>query len=359
MNQLELCVWMNGCEGLSADLLRDFTPEDTYEGVILQLKESELVTDNCVQKLRKLEAMGWAEDEINRAENAGVSLISWYDEKYPERLREIDAPPLVLYVRGHMPDFEHAWSVVGTRRCTGYGHRVAERIGSALARAGIPVVSGGASGIDGAAHGGALAQDGVTVAVLGTGIDILWPVEHTELFESILEKGALISEFPFGTRTRKWRFPRRNRIIAGISRGLVVVESPIKGGAMITATRAMEYGRGLWAVPGRIDETVCEGSNQLLMEGASPLVNVSDFIHSISNFCQQLEMPTITLSAAELSDDERKILNCLAEQGDLMTDQIAWRLDMKPVEVLQILSGLQIAGRVYSSGGGRWSASPQ
>ncbi|MGI6076114.1 MAG: DNA-processing protein DprA [Pyramidobacter sp.] len=295
----------------------------------------------------------WPQKEIERADASGIFLISWYDNNYPERLRHIKDPPLILYIKGTLPDFEMSYSVVGTRRCTPYGFKTAERLGAALAQAGMTVLSGGARGIDGAAHGGALSQGGITAAVLGTGVDVVWPPEHDELFDNILKKGALISEYPLGRPGLPWRFPRRNRIIAALSKALVVVESPFKGGAMITARLAMEMGREIWAVPGRIDERVSEGSNRLILDGAVPLVSIKDFIDTINAFGQ---LPLFT--PVKLDDERQRILECLQKEGDLTADQIAARTGIPPVKLLSLLTDLQIQTLIYASGAGRWRASP-
>lgn len=354
MNELELCVWLNGCEGLSADVLQHVDLSDGPERIAGKLSQSGTISQSCAGRLERLARENWHKREIERAENAGVSLISWYgNDRYPSRLRDIAEPPLVLYVKGNMPDFESSYSVVGTRRCTPYGARVARLTGNGLSRAGMIVVSGGARGIDKAAHDGALENDGVTVAVLGTGVDVVWPPEHTELFDDILRRGALISEYPLGVCGRPWHFPRRNRIIAGLSKALVVVESPLKGGAMITARLAMEMGRGVWAVPGRIDERVCEGSNRLILDGASPLVNVADFIDHISHFGQFNLFDPVALSG-----DEQRVLDCLSDQGDLTVDQISQRTGISVVELMRLISELQVQSLIYASGGGRWRAAP-
>lgn len=354
MNGLELCVWLNGSDSLAADVLRYVSADDSSETILGTFVKEKIITDRAAAKLRKLYSEGWARDELARADENSVRVISWYDGDYPKRLRDIENPPLVLYVKGTLPDFDRSYSVVGTRRCTPYGTKVAELLGAGLARAEMAVVSGGALGIDGAAHGGALGQNGVTAAILGTGVDIVWPPAHDELFDNILRRGALISEYPLGTPGLPWRFPKRNRIIAALSQGLIVVESPIKGGAMITARLAMEMGRDVWAVPGRVDEKVCEGSNRLLIDGASPLVNIADFIDHLCHF-GQLSMFTPT----NLSEDERKILKCLEEQGDLTLDGISARSGVPAVKVLQLTTGLQAQSLIYPSGGGRWRAVPR
>jgi len=355
MNTLELCVWLNGHEGLSADLLRELDMSLKGSEIVDTLQERGSITPVCAEKLRSLLNKGWPEQEIERAAQANVKLVDWYSDDYPSKLREIEEPPLLLYVRGCLPDFKNACAIVGTRRCTPYALRVAELLSRGLIQAGFVVVSGGAVGIDGAAHGSSLSAGGTTVAVFGTGVDVFWPRDHDELFENIVQKGgALISEYPMGTVGRTWRFPRRNRIIAGLSRILVVVESPVKGGAMITARKAMEMGRDVWAVPGRIDERVCEGSNRLILDGASPLVNIEDFVDHISNF-GQLEL----FKPVELARDDRKVLDCLSEQGDLTIDQIAARTGLTVIQIMQSTSELQMQSLIYPTGGGRWRAVPK
>lgn len=351
MNGLELCVWLNACEKLSARLFDDFSPEDITPELLFN---ENVISEKSARKLDSIQKDGWPRSELERAEEDGVEVVSWFDEKYPKQLKDIAEPPLVLYVKGRLPDLSDAFAVVGTRKCSQYGHKVAEMLGGALAQAGKVVISGGAIGIDGAAHSGALTQSGVTVAVFGTGVDRVWPVQHEELFDNISRHGALISEYPFGTPGRPWRFPRRNRIIAGLAKTLIAVESPIKGGAMITARLAMEMGRDVWAVPGRIDERVCEGTNRLILEGVSPLVNIRDFVEELSK-SRQLEI----FAEPEITDDAKKLLDCLRGNGDLSVDQISSRSGLPAFEVLPMLTDLQAQGLIYPSGGGRWRAVPK
>ena len=354
MNALELCVWLNASECLTANVLHIVENETAPEDIIQKLLKLELMKQPAAVKLQKLASENWAGSEIKQAEVSGIFLISWYDKNYPERLREINDPPLVLYVKGRLPDFTDSYSVVGTRRCTPYGFKISELTGAALARAGKVVVSGGARGIDGAAHAGVLSQSGVTAAVLGTGVDLVWPPEHEELFSNIVKRGVLISEYPLGSPGLPWHFPKRNRIIAGLTKGLVVVESPFKGGAMITARLAMEMGREIWAVPGRIDEKVCEGSNQLILDGATPLVNIGDFIDTVSTLGQLSLFTPVKLDA-----EQRKIIDCLQNEGGLTADQIAARTGIDSVKLVRLITELQIQALIYSSGGGRWRAMPR
>ncbi len=212
--------------------------------------------------------------EAMRIENsccvAGIQILTWEDPAYPERLRNIPDPPMVLYYRGTLPRFDElpAIGVVGTRKASGHGLLTAKHLGIQITQCGGLVISGMAKGIDAMATEGALLAGNTAVGVLGCGVDIIYPASNRELYEGMYRYGCLISEYPPGTRPSKWRFPRRNRIISGLSCGVLVVEAPQKSGALITARQALEQGRDVFAVPGNIVEDSCSGSNALLREGA-------------------------------------------------------------------------------------------
>lgn len=205
---------------------------------------------------------------VCRRKNIGI--VPFADRAYPSRLRSISDPPLVLYYKGMLPDFEKlpVIGVVGTRKATPYGQNTAKRISAQIAACGGLVISGGALGIDTWALQGALEEGAPTVAVLGCGVDVAYPRENRPLFTKIAETGCLLSEYPPGTGPKPWHFPARNRIISGMGNGVLVVEAPAKSGALITARDAMEQGRDVYAVPGNVDVDTCTGSNMLLQEGA-------------------------------------------------------------------------------------------
>lgn len=199
-----------------------------------------------------------------------IGILTLCDERYPERLKNIPDPPLVLYYRGRLPEFDKypAIGVVGTRKASSYGMSTAAQMGWQISRCGGIVVSGMASGIDGAATKAALSSGRPAVGVLGCGVDRIFPKENRQLYADMLEGGCLISEFTPGTPAYKWNFPRRNRIISGLCLGVLVVEAPVQSGAMITARQALEQGRDVFVVPGNINVASCEGSNSLLRDGA-------------------------------------------------------------------------------------------
>ena len=219
-----------------------------------------------------------------RAELAslGIDIVLRNGPGYPEHLNRFEDAPDLLFTRGDLAAVPGV-GIVGTRRCTAYGLELADAYGCAVAQAGWPVVSGLARGIDGAAHRGMVAAGGRGVAVLGCGIDVTYPKEHRRLGDQILELGgAIVSEYPPGSRPDAWRFPPRNRIIAGLSAAVVVVEAGVTGGALITAVKAAEYGLPVFAMPGDVDRETSEGTNRLIRDGAFPVFDPEDLVEELS-----------------------------------------------------------------------------
>jgi len=231
-------------------------------------------------------AAGEVDREIDKAAGAGVSIICPDDDSYPILLKEIPDPPMVLYVRGVMEDRDlHAVAIVGSRKCSNYGREQAERFGALLAGAGVTVISGGARGIDSAAHRGAMQPlNGRTIAVLGCGVDVAYPPENAQLFLDIPRdgRGAVVSEYALGTDPRAENFPRRNRLISGLSRGVLVVEADIRSGALITARQAVDdHGRTVFALPGRVDNPMSAGPHQLIRDGATLVTNLEEILEGL------------------------------------------------------------------------------
>jgi len=220
--------------------------------------------------------------QLRLIEKYQVKIITQEDPAYPVNLKNIFDPPLALFLRGKiLPEDDLSIAIVGTRLATIYGINMARKIGSQLGQRGFTIVSGGARGIDTAAHQVSLGINARTIAVLGCGVDIVYPSENTRLFEQIIQKGGLISEFPMGTLPLRKNFPRRNRIISGLSLGVVIIEAPQKSGALITASSALEQGREVFCVPGQADSFTMKGSHQLLREGARLVEDVDDIIDEI------------------------------------------------------------------------------
>lgn len=303
------------------------------------------------EKGRALLDSPWPEEEQDRCDVAGGRTIFYGEEDYPSGLLDSDDPPPVLYLKGVLAISSPSVSIVGTRRCSSYGATVANSLGRKIAQAAMPVISGGASGVDGAAHSGAIDGEGYTLAVLGTGVDVVYPRGHDDLFRSILRSGGgLISRFPMGEAGRRWNFPKRNGMIAALSDSVVVVESPLTGGSMITARLAGEIGREIWAVPGPIGQEVSRGSNRLIFDGAQPLWDLDHFIELLSGEKQ--------LSLFKDHREESPVLEGIKRSGKVTLDELASRVGLSVPEVMASLVSLEIEGKVYRSGPGRWSVVP-
>ncbi len=280
-------------------LLEHFpTPEDIYHADEETLAAALGLTP---QELNPLEDkdLGPARRIVQSCRQKNIGILTPTDALYPEKLRNLTDLPLVLYYRGQLPalDEQPVIGVVGTRKATAYGLSTARRMGAELSACGTLVVSGGASGIDTLALEGVLEVDGSPVAVLGCGVDVVYPRNNKDLFRRIEEKGCLISEYPPETPALSWNFPRRNRIISGLSDGVLVVEAPEKSGALITAERAMEQGRELFVIPGNIDQKTCSGSNGLLRRGGIPVLEGWDIAREYENrYPGVLCRKTVTLS---------------------------------------------------------------
>ncbi|MBN2491863.1 MAG: DNA-processing protein DprA [Planctomycetes bacterium] len=312
-----------------------------------------------------LEAAGWpaadaaelaaaaarrpVEEECAAAAAAGIRILTREDGDYPLLLREVKGAPPVLYVRGSLDAGRDApaVAVVGTRRPTPYGRNVARQLGRQLGRAGITVVSGLARGVDAAAHEGALEGGGRTVAVLGCGLDRCYPPEHDRLLEAVARAGAVLSEFPLGSLPLAGNFPRRNRIISGLVRGVVVVEAAERSGSLITARLALEQGREVFAVPGPITSAVSRGAHALLRQGARLVGGAEDIFEELGLGVAPPAEPELALSA-----EEQRVLECLGPEPTSLDRLVA--LTGLPAERLAVaLSGLELKDRVMDVGGSR------
>jgi len=261
-------------------LLEHFSdPEELYFAREETLPEEKEAALPLLQKLTDRD-LTQAQQIVKDCAKKKIRLLTYRDDAYPRRLRNIDDAPMVLYYRGTLPELDTVpvIGIVGTRKATAYGLTAAKRISSQIAACGALVLSGGAFGIDTAAMQGALNSGCPTVGVLGCGVDVVYPRSNTALFEKVLESGCLISEYPPGTQPLKWHFPQRNRIISGICNGVLVVEAPQRSGALITARLAFEQGRDVFVVPGNIDNPSSEGSNALLQERASAVFSGWDVV---------------------------------------------------------------------------------
>ncbi len=296
---------------------------------------------------------------------AGADYLVAGDAGYPALLRETADPPIALYRLGAYACGHPCVAIVGSRRTTLYGQGVARRLASDLARLGYCVVSGLARGIDTAAHEGALQGGGPTVAVLGTGLDLVYPPENVGLYRRIAETGAVLTEFPFGRRADRQSFAMRNRIVSGMSRAVVVVESDVDGGAMITARFAGEQGRLLFAVPGRIDQPTSAGCHQLLRDGATLFTKLDDLLEELAHFDgfepgrippREGEPSVLETVGGGLGEDERRVLAGLADGSLLGTDSLAERTGLAAPAVASALLLLELKRLVARRADGTYEA---
>ncbi len=302
--------------------------------------------------------------EEERLAQAGAVFITARDEGYPKMLKEIHDPPIGLYRKGGYLFEQPCIAIVGSRRTTLYGQAVAKKLGADLARLGFCVVSGLARGIDTAAHEGALSVGGKTAAVLGTGIDIIYPSENLGLYRQIAETGAILTEFPFGRKADKQSFAMRNRIVSGISEAVVVVESDVSGGAMITARFAGEQGRLLFAVPGRIDQATSHGCHQLIRDGATLLTSVDDILSEL-NYLSGMrpqavqsagEPSTLERLMPQLDDKERRVMDTFRGGAILGIDSLAVATTLPASELSSVLMMLELKKLVQKRADGAFEA---
>jgi DNA processing protein len=314
------------------------------------------------QGLREAEAA--AAGEIERAAQLGVTLVCREDPLYPIALRSIPDPPLVLYIRGTLEDRDlNAFAIVGSRRCSFYGREQAERFAALIAGAGFTIVSGGARGTDSAAHRGALSHpQGRTIAVLGSGVDVPYPPENKGLFDQIAAgRGVVMSEYPLGTPPLADNFPRRNRIISGLSRGVLVTEAAQRSGALITARQAADdHGRPVFAMPGKVDNPMAAGPHQLLRDGAVLAADLDDILNNLGPLpAEAVDLPPIAIDApvppatsadpapiASLTERQQKILDQLRLGDSLSVDQIIETAGLEAPVVLQELTFMTLKGLV-------------
>ncbi|WP_417912621.1 DNA-processing protein DprA [Candidatus Electronema sp. TJ] len=292
------------------------------------------------------QACSWAAKEQKKAAAAGVRLISFLDPFYPPQLRTIHDPPALLWCRGDISFLQTpSVAVVGARSASGYGRNVSFMLARQLVQAGFTVVSGMAEGIDGQAHAGALAAGGSTVAVLGCGADVVYPRFHSRLYGQILAQGLIVSEYPLGAPPEPFRFPARNRIISGLSLGVIVVEAAVRSGAKITAELALEQNREVFAVPGRIDSPQSEGAHRLIQQGAHLVHSIEDILSGLPDIGGRGRPSAAPLLPDDLSTEERGVLTLFADcPGPADIDELTAKSGLPVSGLHGLLLSLELKG---------------
>ena len=284
---MKYAYWLHNISGIGNGKIQHLLAEahgaeEIYELPVQQLKKIPGITEEDAKAIQKSQRKWDVDKEWFALMEKGIGFVSLEQQEFPEKVRHIPNPPYALYYVGKLPEENRkSVAIVGARTRSAYGSEVAQEIGKALAQNGVQVVSGLARGIDKDAHQGALNGGGDTYGVLGCGVDICYPGEHRYLYQQMIEKGGIISEYPPGTQPSPGLFPARNRIIAGLSHCVVVVEAREKSGSLITADFAMEQGRDVYAVPGRISDSLSQGCNRLIKQGAGALISVEDFLSDL------------------------------------------------------------------------------
>ncbi|MBI5640148.1 MAG: DNA-protecting protein DprA [Nitrospirae bacterium] len=329
------------------------SPEQIFRAGLKDLLEIKGLGREKAESIKNFGLWDTVEKRIKILEKKGIRAIPCNDSAYPEVLRELEGAPVVLYMKGdYIPEDRYGIAVVGSRKHTPYGEVVAQKLSGDLASAGFTIVSGMARGIDTLSHKAALAAEGRTIAVLGSGIDVCYPAENRGLAEKIPCSGCLISEFPPGTIPGRENFPRRNRLISGLSLGVLIVEATADSGSLITAQYALEQNKEVFAVPGKITSPNSEGTNSLIRQGARIVLDADDIIEELAPVLRGF-IRAKAGKAADLSEEEGSICTALSREPkhiDILSRETAL-----PVQkMLELLLSLELKGIVRQSGGKRF-----
>jgi DNA processing protein len=335
-------------------------PTQVFSASAKELRQVQSLDEAVIDGLMNFSEWHQVETEVRRIREAGVTIVPFTDASYPARLRMIADPPPLLYVKGEIrPDDQKAVGVVGSRSASDYGRKVTRDLCRGLAALGFTVVSGMARGIDGTAHETALRFGARTIAVLGSGVDRAYPPEHAALYQRITKSGAVISELPLGTRPMTFNFPARNRLISGLSLGVVVVEATERSGSLITAALAVEQGREVFAVPGEVGSSRSRGAHRLIRQGAKLVETVDDIIEEIAP--QLLSRPgeparePQRMLPQSASAEVRKIF-ALLQGRSLQIDEVIEGSGLTPAKTSEILLDLELKGYLRQLPGKRYTA---
>ncbi|WP_136808038.1 DNA-processing protein DprA [Desulfosediminicola flagellatus] len=339
-----------GPAGLKKLLAKFKSPRAIFEASRTELESTSGIRVSQLGGFESLDScMQLATDQIGAVNKMGGSILCPDSDMYPDILAEIHDPPVVLYALGDLSLINNInVAIVGSRSATTYGRRVAFSFAKRLSENGVTVVSGMALGIDSESHAGALQFDGGTIAVLGCGIDVVYPRQNSSLYKDIKRNGLILSEYPLGTRPEGFRFPARNRIIAGISRGIVVVEAARKSGSLITAQMGLDFGRDIFAVPGQIDSCKSEGTHWLLQQGAQLVASADDILREMNGFsfhgCSQVGETEQNVFTG-LDPDAIALMKHL-EPYAMLRDEVTERAGLSPARISELFLFLELEGHI-------------
>jgi DNA processing protein len=324
------------------------SPEAVFRATMNELSRVEGVGEKVAREIQKGPPEEKVERELRLIREAGGKILTFQDAAYPKRLKEIYDPPPLLYVRGELREQDDlALAIVGSRKTSPYGRWITEKISREIAGQGVTIVSGLARGIDSVAHWGALSGGGRTLAVLGCGVDVIYPRENRSLFFKMIERGAILSEFPMGSQPEGIHFPRRNRIISGLSLGVVVVQAGAKSGSLITADYALEQGREVFAIPGNVGADGSGGANRLIKDGAKLVESSEDILEEIlPQWKREKECASELPSPDRHLPEEEKSLYQMLGDTPLHIDRIIQESRLDPGKVSGLLMNLELKGLI-------------
>lgn len=352
-------IWLSYLHEIGIKSIRSLiqslgSPQEVYNASKKELISAWGISEGTADKIISLRKSVDIEETIENMVESNMDYICFDDERFPEDLRHIDDPPLGFFILGRMPEETFLKiGIVGTRRCSQYGKNTAYKLSKDLASKDIVIVSGLAEGIDASAHQGAVDSKGKCIAVLGSGVDVCYPSENRPLYHKLMESGAVISEFPPGTKPKPWFFPMRNRLISGMSKGVLIVEAPLKSGALITVGHALDQGREVFAVPGNITSRFSEGTNKLIKEGACIVTSASDIMDALGYICIEKEILQDNVKDIQLAPDEKLVYDCISSDPTDF-DEIVYKTKMKIQNVQYVLTKLELNGKIKKLPGQRF-----
>ncbi|NLA74972.1 MAG: DNA-protecting protein DprA [Deltaproteobacteria bacterium] len=349
------CYWiaLSGIKGIGnvtfKNLLSKFgDPENIFRASGSELSGVNGLRKETIQDIIKLRLENDPETELKKTEACGARIVTFNDPEYPEPLKQIHDPPMILYMKGvAIPQNKSFIAVVGSRNATHYGLKAAAEFGQGLARRGLGIVSGMALGIDAESHWGCIAGKGYTVAVLGNGIDVVYPSRNRRLYDKICENGTIVSEFPVGSSPSPPNFPQRNRIISGLARGVLVVEATKNSGSLITASLALDQGKDIFAVPGSIESYKSRGCHFLIKQGAMLVENADDIMEGLGmNYPGVTKGDTFVKKVLPEMDKMEKFIFEIIGDYPMHIDEIQKRSNIVPGELSGTLTKLELKGIV-------------
>ncbi|HXX80273.1 MAG TPA: DNA-processing protein DprA [Thermodesulfovibrionales bacterium] len=339
------------------------TPDEVFKAPLKELSCAEGVGEKRAHHIKNFSRWKDVEKQLELLVQHNARLVTYHSQEYPPMLRQIEDAPVNLYIRGAIKNEDRfAIALVGSRKATPYGKAMAERLSSTLAESGFTIVSGMARGIDTIAHTGSLSSGGRTIAVLGSGLDKFYPPENRGLMERITSSGYVVSEFSFGTLPNRENFPRRNRVISGLSFGVIVVEAASDSGALITASSALEQNREVFAVPGNVTSPNSSGTNELIKKGAKLIQNADDVIEELAPMLKgfvradkikRIQGTELPRTPVWLTDEDRKVCDMLTGEPTHI-DVLSRGLSLSPAQTLSLLLNLELKGIVKQAEGKRF-----